>query len=297
MKKTTVTWSGSSGKTQRGYSIFLWLIQKGGRKPAYFLLLWVALYYRLFNKQSNKSLYYVYHNILKLPSTKIGPTLLKNYRFFGQSLIDKVAVALRPNHHGITINRDGEHFFHEMLSKGKGGILIGAHLGSWDLAGQLLVEVAVHVNIVMFDGEEPAIKKLIEQKTGKPIYNIIYIREDMSHIYKIHDALKNNELVCLHGDRFIKGQRCVKMDFLGQPAYFPEGPFALAAAMKAPISFVFAIKTSKSHYHFKASPPTILEEKGATAAKTLRQNYVALLEENLKNHPEQWYNYYDFWEA
>jgi len=76
MKKTTVTWSGSSGKTQRGYSIFLWLIQKGGRKPAYFLLLWVALYYRLFNKQSNKSLYYVYHNILKLPSTKIGPTLL-----------------------------------------------------------------------------------------------------------------------------------------------------------------------------------------------------------------------------
>lgn len=296
MKKDTVTWSGSSGKTQRGYSIFLWLIEKGGRAPAYFLLSFVALYYRLFKKESNQSLYYTYNEILKIPSSKISHTILKNYQLFGQSLIDKVVVALKPHSHGITINRDGEHFFHQMLSEGKGGILIGAHLGSWDLAGQLLVEVAVHVNIVMFDGEEPAIKKLIEEKTGKPIYNIIFIKDDMSHIYKIHDALKNNELVCLHGDRFVKGQRNVLMEFLGHPAYFPEGPFALAAAMKAPISFVFAIKTNNNHYHFKASPPKVLKERGAIAAQTLRKEYVALLEEYLTKYPEQWYNYYDFWE-
>ncbi|HLS70725.1 MAG TPA: hypothetical protein VK027_03610, partial [Chitinophagaceae bacterium] len=148
-----------------------------------------------------------------------------------------------------------------------------------------------------FDGEEPEIKKIIENKTGSVLYNAIYIRDNMNHIYEIHKALSNNEIVCLHGDRFVENDKNIKnLDFLGKNAYFPLGPFLLAAVMKAPVSFVYAIKKNRDFYHFTASKPKIYEEGASKLVATkILEDYKNLLEEQLKKNPEQWYNYYKFW--
>lgn len=290
-------WSGSSGNTKKGYSIFLWLIDKGGRYAAYFLLKFVAFYYWLCKQEANSALKDVYSNKMGFSNSRTRSLRLKNYIFFGQALIDKVAVALKPENHGLKIHRDGEHFFNEIINLGKGGILIGAHLGSWDLAGQLLAKLNIKVHIVMFDGEDPEIKKIIEAKTGNVLYHAIYIKKDMSHIYEIHKALSNNELVCLHGDRFVeKDNNIQNVNFMGKNAYFPLGPFLLAAVMKAPVSFVYAIKKNRDFYHFTASIPKIYKDgTSKSIALNILEDYKKLLEVQLKKYPEQWYNYYKFW--
>ena len=89
---------------------------------------------------------------------------------------------------------------------------------------------------------------------------LIYGMQDVykrQHIYQISEALQKNEFVCIHADRFIEGNRTVKMDFLGKAADFPVGPFVLAARLQVPVSFVFALKESKLHYHFYASQPKV----------------------------------------
>ena len=83
--------------------------------------------------------------------------------------------------------------------------------------------------------------------------NVIVIKNDLSHIYAISDALKNNELVCMHADRFVEGNKTLTTRFLGKEAKFPMGPFVLAAKFKVPVSFVFALKETNLHYHFFAS--------------------------------------------
>ena len=150
----------------------------------------------------------------------------------------------------------------------------------------------------MYDGEHRQIKKYMEKVTGQRNMNVIVIKEDLSHIYAISEALKNNELVCIHADRFIAGNKTMATDFLGAPSRFPAGPFVLAATFKVPLSFVFAFKETDMHYHLYASEPK--EYTGLAKADMMQQvlqDFAAAMEAKAKQYPDQWFNYYNFWEA
>jgi predicted LPLAT superfamily acyltransferase len=149
----------------------------------------------------------------------------------------------------------------------------------------------------LYDGEHEQIKEYLEGVTGKRNVNIIVIKNDLSHIYAISDAFTKNELVCMHADRFLEGNKTLTADFLGAPARFPMGPFLLASKFKVPVSFVFAVKESKLHYHFFASEikdySTISKD---AVMQEMLNDYAAEMEKKVKQYPEQWFNYYNFWE-
>ena len=108
-------------------------------------------------------------------------------------------------------------------------------------------------------------------------------------------ALRRNELICIHADRYVSGNRTIIHDFLGQEAHFPLGPFVLASKLRAPVCFVFALKKSNYVYHFYGNKPKKYEGRGMAGADEMLKDYVVLLEEKVKAYPEQWFNYFDFW--
>ena len=87
-------------------------------------------------------------------------------------------------------------------------------------------------------------------------------------------------------------------EFLGKKAKFPAGPFILADKFKVPVSFVFAMKESKLHYHFFATPPMEYtnEDRTGDVQRKMLNDFVGEMEKRVKQYPEQWYNYYEFWE-
>ena len=98
-------------------------------------------------------------------------------------------------------------------------------------------------------------------------------------------------------DRFLKGNKTVTINFLGAPAKFPAGPFVLASRFKVPVSFAYAMKESTFHYHFFASgiKEYLHLEKEALSQQILL-DFVSDMESKVKQYPEQWYNYYNFWQ-
>jgi predicted LPLAT superfamily acyltransferase len=174
---------------------------------------------------------------------------------------------------------------------------LSAHIGNWEAAGHLLERLGTNINIVMFDGEHQNIKDYMNKITGERNAKIIVIKNDLSHIYAISEALSNNELICMHADRFVEGNKTIVTDFLGRPAKFPIGPFVLAAQFKVPVSYVFAMKEGTSHYHFYATPVQQYDYNNkTTAVKTMLNDFTAAMEKRVRQYPEQWYNYYDFWD-
>src|SRR5690606_25606425 len=171
----------------------------------------------------------------------------KNILIFGQCLLDKFYV-LSTQKNCFNVSRDGGHYLNEMVDAGQGGIIVSAHIGNYELAGHLLERLHTTINIVMYDGEDAQIKQYLEGATGPKSFNIIYIKEDMSHIYEMSAALCRNELICLHADRYVPGSRTISHEFLGEQAAFPFGPFALASKLRAPVSIVFALKTGDNSY-------------------------------------------------
>ena len=100
----------------------------------------------------------------------------------------------------------------------------------------------------------------------------------------------------MHADRFLEGNKTLTTNFLGSPAKFPLGPFLLASTFKVPVSFVFAVKESKLHYHFFASQIKDYSNfaKNEVMQKMLN-DYAEEMESKVKQYPEQWFNYYNFW--
>lgn len=288
-------WQGKSKGTPLGYRIFVWVLKTFGVLPAYFLLRFVVLYYFFFSFKASRQIYILYRYKLGYGCFSSITKLYKNYFLLGQSIIDKVVV-MSGIKNKFSFNFDGEENLRKIAALQKGGILLSAHIGNWDVAGHLFKRLETRINIVLYDGEHEQIKKYLEGVTGKRNVNIIVIKNDLSHIYAISDAFTKNELVCMHADRFLEGNKTLTTNFLGSPAKFPMGPFLLASTFKVPVSFVFAVKESKLHYHFFASKiknySTFAKNE---VIKEMLNDYAEEMENKVKQYPEQWFNYYNFW--
>ncbi len=289
------SWEGRSKTTPLGYRIFVWVMKAFGLRPAYLLLYVVAGWYCLFARTSNRHLRYYFRRRLGFGRWKTIRSIYSNYYIFGQSLIDKVALMA-----GLEVpfsyDFEGEEYLRKMVTDGRGGLLISAHIGNWEIAGHLLKRLNTSINVVMYDGEDEQIKAYLESVTGGRNMKLILIKNDLTHIYAISEALANNELVCMHADRFVAGSKLLKAPFLGEAAAFPAGPFVLASRLKVPVSFVFAFKESPSHYHLFATAPrdySPFEKSGRI--NTLLADFVQEMEAKTRRYPLQWFNYYDFW--
>jgi predicted LPLAT superfamily acyltransferase len=292
-------WKGKTRGTPLGYKIFIFALKYFGLSFAYFLLYFVAFYFFLFSPRSYKAISFYFRKIHKYGKVKSLISIYKNYRIFGQSLLDKTAVMA-----GITksfsFDFDGEEYLHQMAAD-KGGFLISAHIGNFEMAGNMLNRVGNNINIIMLDAEHENIKELLGKVITKKKVNIIPLKDDLSHLFKINAAIGNKEIICLHGDRFLDTGRTIVFPFMGKKATFPAGPFHMALSYGIPISFVFAMKDSSFHYHFYATPPKVyLLNRNRLDRKSeiheILTDYISELEKMLKKYPLQWYNYYQFWE-
>ncbi len=288
-------WQGKSQASVTGYRIFGFFIKHLGVRVAYIILLFVALYYFLFSPKSSGPILDFYRRRLKFPTLKAYRLLYVNYFRFGQTLIDKFAV-LAGQKAAFTFDFDGEEHLRAMVAGGQGGILLSGHAGNWEAAAQLLGRLNTPVNLVMYDGEDANIKQYLQGAAQKK-FEVIFIKNDLSHIFKISAALADNELVCLHADRFLPGNPTLSQEFLGAPALFPEGPFLLALKFRAPVTFVYAFKETATHYQLSATPGRTFNSRQGDTVQTIATDFVASLEAKVHRYPEQWFNYYDFWKT
>lgn len=291
-------WSGKSRGGEFGYKFFIYLLKYTNIKLTYFFLRFVAFYFLFASDKSAIRFYFT--EILNYKGVKVIISIYKNYYLLGQVLIDKVAV-LAGVSSKFTFDFDGESHLRKMVEDNNGGLLLGAHMGNWEVAGQLLKRLDVKINVVMYEAEHEKIKALIDKNTVESNTNIIAIKNDFTHITAIQEAFENNELVVMHADRFVKGTNTAVMDFMNHKAEFSTSPIYLASKHNVPVSYVYALKESSTHYHFFASegkyykyPSKIKQRK--EDLKIMLQDYTNSLETIINKYPLQWFNYYPFWE-
>lgn len=287
-------WDGKSKGTLLGYKIFVFCIRKLGIKAAYFVLYFVASYYFLFLKKSNQAIYYYFKNRLKYSTFKSKLSIFKSYFTFGQTIIDKTAISagLRDK---FTYEFDGIEILQRLLKEKKGGVLISAHIGNFEIAEHFFAEIDLEfqINLVTTDQEHSIIKKYLESVSKKKSsIKFIIVKEDLSHIFDINNALANNELICFTGDRYFEGVKCLKGNLFGEEANFPAGPFLIASRLKVPVVFVYVMKENNLHYHLYTRESKAKHRD----AQGLLNAYIESVEYMLNKYPLQWFNYFDFWD-
>lgn len=285
-------WEGKSRGTTSGYKIFVFILRYAGVYPAYVLLTFVAFYYFLFSPKTSP-------HIINFLRHKMGYGILKSYwklyvtyHLLGQTLIDRVVVSSGMNKQ-ITSTSNGAEHLKKMVAQKRGGILLGSHVGNWGIASQFLMNYDSAINVLVYDIEHEQIRQYLNNVTGGIKFNCIIMKDDLSHIYEIGEALQRNEIVCMTADRYLPGQRTLTTRFFGEEAQFPAGPFQLIKSFKAPYTFVYGFKQSATHYNCYARHHR--ELTSATTVQEILTDYAQDLESMVKEYPEQWFNFFDFW--
>jgi len=293
-------WEGKTRGGLTGYKIFVFFIKTFGIAFAYFFIYFVAVYFLIVHRKAYRAIYFYFKKVLLYSPVKSFFSVYLNFCLLGKTLVDKIAVlsGLRKKY---SFNFDGEQYLRQMVSEGTGGILINAHVGNWDIAGQLLERLDTTIHILMFDAEHRQISRYLDKVMTEKNVHVIVIKEDMSHLNEIREALSKKEIIAMNGDRFVEGNKVYCIDFFGIPACFPAGPFSIAAKFDVPVTFAFAMKETRTHYHFYATPllkvgkfSTLTERE--SRIRTMVVEYVRELESKLKLYPLQWFNYYQFWQ-
>lgn len=287
-------WSGKSRGGAVGFKIFIFILRYLGIRTAYFVLIFVAFYFLLFAPKSTRSTYRFLRDRLGKGRLASAWGVYRTYFSFGQALLDRVAVFSGLGHR-YSFEFDGQHNLESLRDRNEGALLIGGHLGNWDIAGDYLhtqkIGDASRIHVVMLDAEHERIKEVLERAENRVPLSIIAVKADMSHVFKISQAIANRDMICIHGDRFLPGSKTVVANFLGKPAHFPQGVFQIATRLRVPCTFVYAMKDSAFHYHFYSTPPIVYTGTIEEAA----QHFADHLEKMVRRYPYQWFNFYDFW--
>ena len=196
----------------------------------------------------------------------------------------------------------------EQLDRGEGAFLICSHLGNMEMLRSLTGYGEIHTHrqfkvfpVVDFSGTSKFNALLHE--LNPDLMNSVLDANKMgvdSAVWMKEQVAAGN-VVAIAGDRTSANSqgRNIEMNFLGDPANFPEGAFTL----NAPIYFTFAIR---KHDFDIRTPYEMHVVKAATSfdcsrrerpgkIKDLVREYVQLLEKLSLRHPYQWYNFYNFW--
>lgn len=223
---------------------------------------------------------------------------ISNYYVFGQVVIDKFYLLSGAKNPFKVYIHGEEHYLHHS-AKDAGFMMLGSHVGNFEIAGYLLKSTRKTINAIIFGGELPELQSNRDKALSSNNVRLIPVLGDMSHLFAIKSALDNGEIVSMPGDRMYGSSKSIQCKFVGAEAEFPLGPFLTAAQLNVKILAIFAMKESALRYSVFIKPIEADEVSGRNhreVANVLATKFVHELELVVREYPCQWFNYYEFWQ-
>lgn len=308
--------------------LIIWLALHGGRRLCRVLLVPIVAYFFLTAPLARQSSQAFMRRALGRPA-RWRDTFMHLF-VFGTTLLDRVYL-LNGRQRELSVAVQNDRLFWDALAAGRGCLLLGSHLGSFDMLGVIgSVEQKLKVNVVMHIDDSAQLRTLLSCTGHQSPYNVIPLGQPGSML-RVKECLERGEVVGILADRIYGDEPAQSVSFMGQPARFSLSPLRLARITGAPVVMVFGLFRGGSRYQiiFEAltervedlqasdeasgySAPAAGPGVGADAEcgaggqhqpplppglTPYLQRYVSSLERQAQRHPHNWFNFYDYWNA
>jgi predicted LPLAT superfamily acyltransferase len=235
-----------------------------------------------------------------------GPTPWQSflrYRAFALAIVDRLSIWFGRSG-DFEYEVYGSEHFDRLASEGRGGIVLGAHLGNFDALRLLADRQQTRVNVLMFTAHAPRINAVFRDLSPEVEARVIRARPDsIQAVFEIRSCLERGELVAILGDRVEPGdrRRTSRVPFLGDSVELPQAPFLLAHLLGCPVMLMLALRTGAGRYQVHAEQlaervrlPRERTDREKQVAEQLTA-YAARLEHYCTRYPYQWFNFFDYW--
>lgn len=274
-----------------------WIALNVGRLPARLLLYPITLYFFFrASPQRRASRDYLRRVLGREPHAGL---ILRHIHCFSATILDRVYL-LGGRHRDYRIEINGLEQLREALNQDRGCLLLGAHIGSFEVLRALALEDRpFDLKILMYPEHNELLTRLFNELNPDLAATTIPLGQ-VDTMMRVHDALQQGQVVGLLGDRAAGDDKTVICELLGAPANFPTGPALLAASMRVPVVLFLGLYLGNRHYqiHFERMPELDLGDRNRRPEllREWMQGYADRLGTQLRHFPFNWFNFYGFWD-
>jgi predicted LPLAT superfamily acyltransferase len=268
-----------------------------GRRPMRLLVHLIALWYRLFDRNA------VAASRTWLARVHGRPPgfweVYRHIRVFVQVTLDRVFL-LKGRTAGLVFTRTGGEHMQRQKATGRGAILLGAHLGSYEAMRAGGASVQIPIQILGYFENARMINALFERLNPAMAARVIHVGDDpVSVMSRVRARIEAGDFVGLLGDRVGLNDRVIRARFFGQEAAFAAGPFLVACLLRCPVYLVFGLYREPNRYDLHCEPfAERIELPRADRQRALQawvDRYAGRLEAYACQAPDNWFNWFDFW--
>lgn len=276
--------------------LMAWISPRLGRTPARFVLAGVSLYFLLFAPAAKAASRAYLRRALDREPTFAD--VFRHFYSFASTIHDRIFL-LNGRFDLFQVEVHGEDVIQDVLSAGRGAILMGAHLGSFEVVRAIgRRQPGLRVAMVMYEENARKLNAVLAAINPAAVQDIIPLGQ-IDSMLRVQACLDEGMVLGVLGDRTLGGDPTLRVPFLGTDAEFPLGPMRLAAMLKRPVLFMSGLYLGGNRYaiHFeRLADFSALERSGRDAAiQGAVAAYAACLERHCRTAPCNWFNFFDFW--
>ncbi len=267
-----------------------------GRAAARALLYPITLYFLLSASTARRVSYQYLQRIL---GRRVHWwNVFRHFHSFASTILDRVYL-LRGEFTRFDVTVHSADILHQHMQRGQGCILLGSHLGSFEVLRTLGVTRRFQLKVLMDIEHNENITRFLDD-LNPDIASTVIVPDRPDTLLRIRESLDHGFLVGTLGDRVTKNDKTVACDFLGAPATFPAGPIIIAALMHRPVVLFFGLYRGGNRYeiHFEhfADEIVLHRDRRAEQLQQWTQRYADRLEYYARLAPDNWFNFYPFWD-
>ena len=225
----------------------------------------------------------------------------RHYRAFGLAIVDRLAIWFGRDAE-LAFTTHGLDYVDGLAEQGRGALLLGSHLGSFDALRLLARRAGSVVNVLMFTANAARINQVLREFAPEMEAHVIHVEPDsVASVFTIRERLRRGEHVAILADRIEAGDRDrgLAVPLLGGEVALPQAPVLLAGLLGCPLVSVVALSEGRGRYEVFVevlAERTRLPREGREAAVAeLLGRYAAELERHCLRRPYQWFNFFDYW--
>jgi predicted LPLAT superfamily acyltransferase len=302
-------WTGMAERGSQGALLFIrWLYRSLGRRATILFLTPVVAYFLVTGRTTRRfSLDYL-RTLWATPGGREAlverPTwrhVFRHLHEFAEHIVDRMIV-WSGDTDIIQIDYDGTEILLELSQQRRGAILLGCHLGGWDLLRSVAERTGVTLNVLVFTANAARINAFFERMHPELKLRMIPIElGSIRWVFDVKAAIERGEFVGVLGDRVWESERerSVFATFLGRRALFPLGPFLLQGVIGCPMILTGCFRTGPGRYRAVAIPfasaGVVPRNERRKHAEEQAQRYAHELEQWCVHAPYQWFNFFEFW--
>jgi predicted LPLAT superfamily acyltransferase len=274
----------------------VWVALRLGRSAARAFLYPICLYFMLFAGEARTaSKQYLRKALGREPRLGDG---FRHIYTFASTILDRVFL-LNGCFDKFDVRAHLDDAARAMITDRRGCILLGAHLGSFEITRAYAHEIkGPPASVVMFEENARKLNSVLHAINPELSQQVIALGR-VDSMLKVEQALQRGEFIGILADRGLKhGSASVSCDFLGEPAKFPSGPLRMAYMLKSPVLLMAGVYRGGNRYDLYFEELMDMSKTELPRNDTIRQaqqRYVERLEHFCRIAPYNWFNFYDFW--